>query len=545
MRIISQALLDFINDPDAKVAVLKGDWGTGKTYFWNDFLKQNHSSLRVPFISYVSLFGLATTDAIEKQIYINSQNVKEAKGSFIWAKKGYNSVGKGIRRLIGSEVMEAMPDIPYLKFDALRKIAMSGGVRNFLICFDDLERMEDSLTIRSVFGLINRLKEERNCKILIIYNEGQLADKKADFDIYREKVVDVEFSYKPTISDNLSIIWPENRPSYIDKAFTCLQINNIRIMHQAQVATKYFSKILDEFKFGHAFINDFMRRVVTLTIFRYAFADKISVSDLTMANIVSLYLDKDEDEDKKESIRIFKKAEYVYSDDDRIILDYLNDGWVDMGENRQSLSAIKVSEDNEAVNAALRAIWEKFHKGFSVTETEVTGEMIEFLKANWARMRLADVASLNDFLKRLGKGNFDELVDKLTDLALPAIDKTDSILFGEMLPKEVREKVRQKLDALDRTKPIPDVVFEMSRSGGWTPSDIRGLLKYTEEDYYQWLLTENKGDVLYSLKEFLSRARGDTQYNGIQVVERIEGALARLRARSPMDDLRVKNILKD
>jgi hypothetical protein len=159
-------------------------------------------------------------------------------------------------------------------------------------------------------------------------------------------------------------------------------------------------------------------------------------------------------------------------------------------------------------------------------------------------MRLTDLASLNDFLKRLGKDNFDELVDKLTDMALPTIEKNDSILFGEMLPKEVREKIRHKLDSMDRTKPIPDVVFEMSRSGGWTPSDIRGLLKYTAEDYYQWLLTENKGDVLYSLKEFLSRARGDTQYNGPQVVEHIEAALERLRSRSPMDDLRVNNILK-
>jgi hypothetical protein len=70
---------------------------------------------------------LENTDAIEKQIYINSQHVKKAKGSFIWAKKGCHYAGKGIRKLIGNEVLGTIQDVPYLNLDGSSRNAVGRG----------------------------------------------------------------------------------------------------------------------------------------------------------------------------------------------------------------------------------------------------------------------------------------------------------------------------------------------------------------------------------------------------------------------------------
>jgi hypothetical protein len=256
-----------------------------------------------------------------------------------------------------------------------------------------------------------------------------------------------------------------------------------------------------------------------------------------------MYLNKSDE--KKEAIDLFKKADYQYSEDDKLIVDYLDNGWVSVEDNRDMLARMKEREGHETINAAVQKLWRKYYHGFVPTEVEVCDGMIAFLKKNWRQMRLGDVASMNEFLKKLGRGNFDNLVDQSIDLALPWIDKTDTFIWRDALPKEAQEKVRQKISAIDRTRPIPDVIFEMSSPGGWNPSDIRGLLKYNEEDFYQWLISEKSESLSHSLREFISRTAGDTQHGGKGVTEKIKNALEKLRTRSKMDDNRVSSMLRD
>ena len=62
-----------------------------------------------------------------------------------------------------------------------------------LICFDDIERRGGSLKLRLLLGYISHLKEEKNCKIVMILNEDMLSsdeEGKRDLDTYREKIVD-------------------------------------------------------------------------------------------------------------------------------------------------------------------------------------------------------------------------------------------------------------------------------------------------------------------------------------------------------------------
>ena len=55
---LEKKILELINNKDSFAIALTGEWGIGKTYFWKEFYKKNHTNLGVNKYSYVSLFGI-------------------------------------------------------------------------------------------------------------------------------------------------------------------------------------------------------------------------------------------------------------------------------------------------------------------------------------------------------------------------------------------------------------------------------------------------------------------------------------------------------
>lgn len=124
---------------------------------------------------------------------------------------------------------------------AVNSIIESNLINNFLICIDDMERKERELSISSILGLISVLKEERKCKIILIFNDERLdAEAKDGLNEYREKIVDIELSYNPTINENLAIIWPDKPKQNTQDLFQTLKLNNIRIMQKVRWIQEYF-----------------------------------------------------------------------------------------------------------------------------------------------------------------------------------------------------------------------------------------------------------------------------------------------------------------
>lgn len=62
---------------EAKVAVIKGEWGVGKTYFWTNYISQRIASNDLSQIaySYISLFGSSSLEDIKKQVFHNAKSI--------------------------------------------------------------------------------------------------------------------------------------------------------------------------------------------------------------------------------------------------------------------------------------------------------------------------------------------------------------------------------------------------------------------------------------------------------------------------------------
>lgn len=187
---IINVVKDYLTRETNNALLITGEWGVGKTYFFENTLnkkieevsiKENESVKYKPIR--VSLSGVISIDDIERRI------VAELYPSL---NKGLKW-GKGIFKFLLStpKIKEYIPEIP-------NSDVIDSETDNLVICFDDLERKSKTFPIDSLIGYINNLTENSNLKIIIIGNTDKI---KESFDEIKEKLIGREIEYKINIEE--------------------------------------------------------------------------------------------------------------------------------------------------------------------------------------------------------------------------------------------------------------------------------------------------------------------------------------------------------
>jgi hypothetical protein len=239
---IQSAVDGFMVAEAPSAIVIQGKWGIGKTHFWRHrILGDAAGKPWTQRYSYVSLFG------------VNS--LAELKISLGVATEEFDSNAKAQWRLKGSIIRlwwraqrwvgDAIQFIPKIGDRAIRLYERASfyAVRNRVICLDDVERRGSALSLRDVLGLVSYLVEDRNCRVVVILNIGQLS--KDDQDVWndnKEKVFHGELTYAPTLRETITLGLSQdiNEPWY-ENAFANLErlgVSNIRIVHRTSRAIR-------------------------------------------------------------------------------------------------------------------------------------------------------------------------------------------------------------------------------------------------------------------------------------------------------------------
>jgi GTPase SAR1 family protein len=201
---ISNYLTNVLERDEPAVIALKGKWGVGKTFFIRKFLDDNFPDKYV----YVSLFGKSSIEEVIKeivlQLYRGARFVNKLKGLLGLAEDSvaYETQYKGISLNLTTSLI-----------NSLLTLAERRDFKGIIVVLDDIERT--AVDIDKVLGLVNSLREEKKCKVILIYNEDELirlTESKKDKDnnekyrIYKEKSVDIEINFSPSFSENLEIL---------------------------------------------------------------------------------------------------------------------------------------------------------------------------------------------------------------------------------------------------------------------------------------------------------------------------------------------------
>ncbi len=175
MEDLVESILDYIRSDYTDYAImLNGEWGSGKTYFWNNKIKPKIESMQLNgkryTAIYMSLYGISNLEEISKKIFIETtqlmdKNLKKfMDASGVTSIPEYAKTGLDMANFFG--VTQNGDRIDYGQFFS---------TDDKVLCFDDLERA--NVDVIDILGYINNFVEHDHIKTIIICNEKELSTK--------------------------------------------------------------------------------------------------------------------------------------------------------------------------------------------------------------------------------------------------------------------------------------------------------------------------------------------------------------------------------
>lgn len=171
--------LTIYNSPGFAV-LIKGDWGSGKTWFINQYIKHKKEKGK-KFLS-VSLYGIKDFKEIEESFFKQLHPVLASKGM-----KLAGQIIKGLIKTTISIDLDKNGSEDFKLNSDLKDINIPGyfdNVDSRIIILDDLERC--SMEIPTILGYINQLVEVLGLKVIILANEEEIL-KLQNGDLNRNK----------------------------------------------------------------------------------------------------------------------------------------------------------------------------------------------------------------------------------------------------------------------------------------------------------------------------------------------------------------------
>ena len=175
MEELVESILDYVRADYTDYAIMiNGEWGSGKTYFWNNKVKNKIESININgkqyTTIYMSLYGISNLEDISKKIFIETTQLmdKNMKKYMNTHEKTsipeYAKTGLDMAHFFG--VTQNSDKVDYASFFA---------TDDKVLCFDDLERA--NVDVIDILGFINNFVEHDHIKTIIICNEKELSTK--------------------------------------------------------------------------------------------------------------------------------------------------------------------------------------------------------------------------------------------------------------------------------------------------------------------------------------------------------------------------------
>jgi len=535
--LIRERVQEFIYSTDNDCLAIKGKWGTGKTYLWNTILGESDANkMKIESYSYVSLFGMSSLQQIKMAVVSNMIGIKliNHNGTFIksaknFAKKNTNIISKLLRPFIsGTEEIASLINDAYFF-----------NLSNSLICFDDFERKDIKLTVQEILGIISSLKEQNNCKVVLIFNEDNLEDNEKNvYRQFREKVIDKEILFNPSSEDCAKLVFNEDTDSVLLSKFAKqLNINNIRILFHIKKLSKTLLDILhnypDEVKYT---------ALHSLVLFTYIFyannLDFPDFYDLKEINYASFFSDKNDEVVQPRWKSIFQAYGYQNTDNfDLVIHDGVNHGFFDasklLKEANLLADQVNINKSNEEIHKA----WEHYRNGFNSDENSLIESLDKTTRKYYKNISPERLNSVITVLRTLNKNNLaDELIDfyikerssenKLFNLSENFIIASKGFPVDQMLI----DKFSAVHQSTIKRKSIKEVLECIATSSSWSEEDKKVYEAATADDLYKLFKSENSNNVYRLIKsgffvipkqtqEALKMIGNENPLNALKVIE--------------------------
>ena len=466
MEDLVESILDYVRSDYTDYAIMiNGEWGSGKTHFWNHKIKNKIESMQLngkKFTTiYMSLYGISNLEDISKKIFIETTQLMD----------------KNLRKYMNSNGISSIPEYAKTGIDMANFFGVSqNGERldyseffstdDKVLCFDDLERA--NVDVIDILGYINNFVEHDHIKTIIICNEKELStklkssnlemktfiatylldkqgdldkndkpmvekirdkieyvfDKANDYERIKEKLIGETFEYAPKFDYIINgiLMRYENNPDLIRflrentgliiSTFNKSGTRNLRILkHSLNDFKKIFEMV------SKSYPNTNHRVMQTMLIFTIAVSFEIKAGKITKDKFVNI---KDNEEYKSllvsSRVLMDNRQFYIKEFDSnyyynfkaeyrffKFIEYYVRTRIFDMKLFKENMETIRNTVDTENLPAYKRLLTEEYWKISDDQFEGVIKEIIEDVKEG--KLRLIDMVKMFAYFSYFSRKN--------------------------------------------------------------------------------------------------------------------------------------------
>jgi hypothetical protein len=566
---------DVFFESNSGVVVIRGDWGVGKTFFWEEYINSRiqKKDLKQIAYSYVSLFGKNSLADIKASVFqsgraiasddavIRSFEIELEKSNTLYSKfpkvKSTLQFAKNKLPWLGW-ISGTAKKIPVLdKFSSLLSSVEYSVVNNYVVCFDDIERKGSSLSIKELMGLADELAQRKSCKVVLIFNEKSFDKDSKDleqFESYREKVVDAELLYNPSCDTNFSHVFTTelNQVEYLKSVVLRIGVKNVRVLRKLRALLHAHASFLKDKEDG--LVCEFYLHAAVLCSSYYLGSSFIKYADLRSSLVGgswAKYLSASA-ESLTEGQLAFKNInidlQMSESKFDSLIGNYLECGYVD------ELSVLRVFKEVEEhyrksnVDAELKSAWKIYHDSFGDDAEKFKSELKSILDRELKSISLSDFSSAIEMLEEMGE-SVNAYIDDYISIHYDSF-KDDAIMSSWTLERVKNASLRSKVIEAGKSGKnynIDDISWRIATERSWSPEDVAYLATLTVDDYVQWMrsspenITTKIRSGLLSFRN-ISTTNSDDAELYAAISHAVVDALKKVGGENKLNSIRVENM---
>jgi hypothetical protein len=548
VAVAKKVIHDFLSASDTGILVLKGRWGVGKTYFWRESLKQyvkDHPTNMWPKkYAYVSVFGAQSGSMLgESLLYqrVNIDRVATSESSTTRMSE-FAPIIKDVARTI-----------PYLKNIAIDINRLSPMLLfETLVCLDDIERVgSDKKAMQEILGFATQLREERGCKVILILNDEELGLLSEDFQRYREKVVDIELTFEPSLNEAIEIGIPLTTPfrtrvvEYVKK----LNIRNIRVLRRISTLVDDAHK-----SFGKLHESVMVAAIPSIVLFAYAYYERtkgsISIEFIRKYNRLATYFNKENNvkpnEDEQRWEDLLKSYGYRMTNNfDACLIDFIERGYIEDIPALDIAREIDAQARLEEQDVELKGAWMQFRDAFALDDDDFKSKLFSGTMKVLGSINPENIDSSICMLRRLGDDDrANELIDKYVELrmqeAASLFDPDRPSLLRELRDESLRERLQTAFESQRKLPTVREALVKIGQERGWGVEEDEALRAVSEDQIYD--LFRNEKDKLSVVVSAALSYRDHKFGNDDRVSQLANKALDRLADLSLLNAIRVKRL---
>jgi hypothetical protein len=549
IKIVQRIADRFLKDPSPSVLVIRGKWGVGKTYFWKSFIAAHRTDSSRSRYSYVSLFGLSSIKDLQLATYVNAADLSvtaesTAKPAKALAKKAATHAGEMLPGWIGKSVSFAIDTLaPHL-------------IRDTLVCLDDFERLSTSgIQFEEVLGFVSSLKEEKHCKVVLIFNDEELQDRATVYRRYREKVIDIEVLFEPTTDEAADLALPADLEyrEMIREKLRILEVRNIRLIRKTVSNIRLLHPVVTDVKEWIA--KSLVSMTVLLTFIEYGLPDgDRPTSDFLKNWNLMIYQYSRADKSKKKSeaqdeattaqlerwSQLLNKYNVMsFTPADAALDRALRAGYIEDSGLAQEVAKLKDDADASEAEARFTKAWRLYHDSYEDNQAEIITIFDQTFDAAASKMSPGNVDATVRLLRNFGR---DDIADDLIKRYFRSLEGIDAQLFdpeqwgsGAVRDPEFTQQIAEHSAVVHPLPSLIDALKTIARRKGWSPEELKVVSDATVGQLYGVFRSNPSDAIVEGCLQFA------TDPNLKHIAENATTAVKRIAGESVINQLRMKS----